>query len=140
MADKLTKKARSSLMSRIRSTDTKPEKQVRSCVHKLGHRYRLYDKKLPGKPDLVLKKSRIVILVHGCFWHFHKRCRTGKLPKSNRKFWKDKFLRNIERDSSIRRRLSRLGWKVVVVWECQTKDPLKLMEKLERVLEKHMNL
>lgn len=135
MADTLTKKARSFLMSKIRSRDTQPEKRVRFCAHLLGYRYRLHDAKLPGKPDLVFKKLRLVVFVNGCFWHFHKRCRRNRLPKVNREYWKAKFEENAARDARVKRRLRRLGWSVKVIWECQTKDSLNLSKRVIKLLE-----
>lgn len=121
MTDKLTAEKRSWNMSRIRSKDTKPEIIVRSYLHRKGFRFRLHSKKLPGKPDIVLKKYKIVIFVHGCFWHRHKNCKNATVPESNFKFWKDKFAYNVKRDKQIQKELLKFGWKVLVIWECETK-------------------
>ena len=113
-----TTAARSANMSRIRSTDTKPEMLVRKALHKLGFRFRLHIRNLPGQPDIVLPKHRTVIQVKGCFWHGHN-CPDGRLPKSNRSYWVPKLIRNRERDRSNERKLRRLGWSVHCLWECR---------------------
>ena len=122
-------------MSRIRSRDTTPEKIVRSMVHKLGLRFRLFRADLPGKPDLYLPRHRTVILIHGCFWHCHG-CKVGgkTRPKSNTSYWSGKLQRNVERDRGNVRALKRLGLRVVVVWECWTRNPTTLQGKLRRLL------
>ena len=125
---------RSYNMSRIRGKDTKPEMLVRSLVHRMGYRYSLHRKDLPGKPDLVLVKHQKVIFVHGCFWHMH-RCRYGSVvPKTNKTFWKIKREGNVDRDKRNLRKLRREGWKVLVIWECQTRNSEKLINKLEKFL------
>lgn len=135
MADVLTPQQRSFNMSRIRSRDTKPEKVVRLIVHGLGFRYRLHKPDLPGKPDVVLVRHRKIIDVHGCFFHMHK-CRFGSVvPATNAKFWRLKRLSNVERDRRNLRALRREGWKVLIVWECETKDVPKLLRKLMRFLQ-----
>jgi len=107
-------------MARIRGRDTRPEVLVRSLVHGMGYRFRLHRDDLPGKPDLSLPRLRKVIFVHGCFWHRH-RCRRGRSQPSTRDaFWVDKFEANVSRDKLVRRRLRKLGWDVLVVWECET--------------------
>jgi len=130
MVDTLTPEKRSWNMSRIRSTNTKPEKIVRSLLHQMGYRFRLHRKDLPGKPDIVLPKYKTVILVHGCFWHHHKNCKRSNWPKSNQDYWIPKIERNIERDKENKRLLKENGWKVVVVWECEVKDPDKLLKTI----------
>jgi DNA mismatch endonuclease (patch repair protein) len=110
--------SRSAMMSRIRSKDTKPEMLVRKALHRLGFRFRLHIRDLPGSPDIVLPKHRVIIQVKGCFWHGHT-CRDGRLPKSNRGYWVPKLLRNKERDISNERKLRRLGWSVHALWECR---------------------
>lgn len=119
MADVHTKKQRSYNMSRIRSKNTKPELIVRSWLHKQGYRFRLHDKTLPGKPDIVLKKYKTVIFVHGCFWHGHKDCKYFVVPRTRTKWWLDKINGNIARDKKTQRELKKLGWKVVNVWQCK---------------------
>ena len=115
-------------MSRIRSKDTKPELIVRSALHKLGYRFRLHRKDLPGCPDIVLPKYRTLIFVHGCFWHMHENCRDGTLPKTNQLTWKEKLERNMERDKANVKLLESLGWKVFIIWECEVGDVDKLKE------------
>ena len=134
MVDVHTKELRSFNMSRIRSKDTKPEIVVRKLVHRMGYRYSLHRKDLPGKPDLVLVKHKKIIFVHGCFWHIH-RCRYGSVvPKTNKKFWKIKREGNVDRDKRNLRKLRREGWKVLVIWECQIRNSEKLINKLEKFL------
>ena len=116
---------RSFTMSKIRSKNTKPEVLLRSALFKQGFRYRLHSKKLPGKPDIVLAKYKTVIFVHGCFWHLHKECRDGRMPKSNLEYWVPKLNNNVERDAAHQSALSELGWKVIVVWECEILKDLK---------------
>ena len=134
VADTLTIAERSRLMSKIRGKNTGPERAVRSLLHRAGFRFRLHVRGLPGTPDVVLPKYRAVVFVHGCFWHRHPGCRTAQMPKSHRKFWADKFARNVANDCRHRRRLRRLGWRVAIVWECQLKRPERVRERLERFL------
>lgn len=122
-------------MSRIRSKDTGPEKVVRSLLHRMGYRFRLYRKDLPGKPDIVLPKFKIVILVHGCFWHRHKGCKRCTTPSTNKEYWLPKLQRNINKDLENRRQLRKLGWKPVIVWECEIKNTDKLTKKLKVSLQ-----
>ena len=114
-------------MSRIRGTDTKSEKALRSALHKAGFRFRLHDRRLPGNPDIVLKKFNSVIFVHGCFWHRHKDCDKAATPKSNTDFWEEKFKKNIERDEQNSRELFEEGWEVLTVWECEIESNLRLV-------------
>ena len=132
MADSISKKHRSWNMSRIRSKDTNPEKIVRSLLHGMGYRFRLHSKDLPGKPDIVLIKYKAVIEVRGCYWHHHEGCKYAYTPKSNVEFWQGKFKRNIERDQLNEKKLHDLGWKVIVIWECEVKDKIFLMNKIEQ--------
>lgn len=120
-------------MAAVRSANTKPEMRVRSAAHKLGFRFRLHKKELPGTPDLVLPSRRVALFVHGCFWHSHDCTRGQRLPETNVTFWRTKIGRNIERDKEVRSELLALGWKPVVIWECQTKDS-SLPERLEALL------
>ncbi|WP_337174206.1 very short patch repair endonuclease [Paludisphaera sp.] len=123
MADSLTPEERSKQMGLVRSTDTKPEMVVRRLVHSLGYRYRLHDRTLPGKPDLVFKRRRKVIFIHGCFWHRHGAgCSRTRMPKSRQEFWGKKLTGNEERDRRNEAALSALGWTYLIVWECQLKD------------------
>jgi DNA mismatch endonuclease (patch repair protein) len=134
MADVLTPQQRSFNMSRIRSRDTRPEMLVRSLVHRLGFRYRLHKKDLPGKPDLVLVRHRKIIDVHGCFFHMHD-CRYGKVkPVTNAEFWQAKRQSNLNRDRRNIEALKKAGWQVLIIWECQTKNPDSLQEILNDFL------
>ncbi|GBF26731.1 very short patch repair protein [bacterium MnTg02] len=120
--DKLSPARRSQNMAAIKSKDMKPEMLVRRLVHGLGYRYRLHQKDLPGKPDLVFRPRKKVIFVHGCFWHQHcnPKCLDGRKPKSNSNYWGPKLDRNVQRDKSRRKQLTKMGWNVLVVWECET--------------------
>ena len=124
MADKLSKRRRSQNMAAIRSKNTKPEMIVRRIVYNFGYRYRLHRKDLPGKPDLVFGPRRAVIFVHGCFWHLHPKagCLDARKPKSNKTYWLPKLKRNVERDAHNLEALQRLGWRVLVIWDCETKN------------------
>jgi DNA mismatch endonuclease (patch repair protein) len=121
-------------MSRVRNKDSKPEQRVRSLLHRLGFRFRLHDGKLPGKPDIVLRRHAKVILMHGCYWHRHGVCRPLSIPENNPAFWRKKFAENVRRDRKNVRELKKLGWGVLVVWECQTRDESQLKEILLRFL------
>ena len=122
MADVVSPEKRSEMMSAISSKDTKPERTVRSWLHRNGYRFRNNRKDLPGTPDIVMPKHGTVIFVHGCFWHRHEGCRLAQVPKSNRDFWEEKFERNIDRDWRNLEECRRAGWRTVVVWECETRD------------------
>lgn len=134
--DRLSKERRSWNMSRIRSVDTKPEICVRKVLHALGLRFRLHRSDLPGKPDIVLPKHRAVVFVHGCFWHRHEGCRYAYTPKSRADFWNEKFEANVKRDRVVADQLISLGWRKLVVWECDTMD----QEKLEDILKEFFRL
>lgn len=136
MADKLSKERRSWNMSRIKSRDTAPELAVRRALHCMGYRFRLHRRDLPGRPDVVLPKYRVAILVHGCFWHRHLACIDCSDPKTRRHYWAPKLLSNKKRDARNRRTLRRLGWKTIVIWECQTKNTARLAESLARKLSR----
>ena len=134
--DNLTPPQRSERMSRVRNKDTGPELLVRRLTHALGFRYRLHAASLPGKPDLVFPSRRKVIFVHGCFWHRHgSRCPLTRWPKSRLEFWRPKLEQNHKRDDMNRRRLKRLGWQVLVIWECQLGDRKSLAGRLKGFLE-----
>lgn len=122
-------------MSRIKGKDTKPELIVRTLLHSMGYRYRLHQKNLPGKPDIVLKKYNAVIFVHGCFWHRHKGCKFAYEPKSRQEFWQRKFLENEARDKINQSTLGKLGWKVLVIWECEVDNIEKLKRKAMAFLQ-----
>ena len=133
MADTKTPAERSENMSRIRSTNTKPEEIVRKYLFSHGFRYRKNDKRYPGKPDIVLSKYRTIIFVNGCFWHMHG-CSRSRLPRSNQDYWKPKIERNIQRDADNKQKLEVDGWKVIVVWECELKKRIA-EERLSRLCE-----
>jgi DNA mismatch endonuclease (patch repair protein) len=132
--DRLTTELRSRNMSRIRSKDTKPEMVVRRLVHGMGYRYRLHAKDLPGKPDLVLRSRKKVIFVHGCFWHGHAGCREGRTPSSRAGYWAPKLARNVERDRQNLSQLRRLGWKALVLWECQLGSRAEIERRVKMFL------
>ena len=117
----MTPKQRHDCMSHIRSKSTRPEELIRKCLWRQGFRYLVNDKRLPGRPDIVLPKYRTVIFVHGCFWHGHKDCKFYTVPKTNTEFWMAKVTRNQERDQEVWRKLEAKGWSVIIVWECQLK-------------------
>jgi DNA mismatch endonuclease (patch repair protein) len=121
MADTLNRDQRSRLMGRVAHFDTPPELAVRQILHRLGYRFRLHRKDLPGRPDIVLPKLRKVIFVHGCFWHRHD-CKKATTPKTNVDYWSNKFAENVRRDNKAVAELTRLGWASMIVWECQTRD------------------
>lgn len=130
MTDRITKQQRSRLMSRIRSRDTKPELIVRSLTHRLGYRFRLFRRDLPGRPDLVFVARRSVIFVHGCFWHQHPSCRKATIPQTRPKFWIEKLKRNQERDALVTAALEGKGWRVLLIWECETRNIETLQQKI----------
>ena len=130
MSDVHTPSQRSRNMAAIKGANTKPEMRVRSALHALGYRFRLHRKQLPGRPDIVLPRHRVVIFVHGCFWHSHS-CRWGAVkPKTRADFWSDKRGGTVERDARNRAQLAELGWRVLTVWECETRNPAELRETL----------
>jgi len=132
--DSVSAARRSEIMARIRSKDTKPEMLIRRMLHRLGYRYALHRRDLPGAPDLVFPARRKIILVHGCFWHQHRNCVDGRLPKSRQDYWKPKLLRNVERDRRNIVKMRRGGWKVMMVWECDTADADRLLARIVRFL------
>lgn len=134
MTDVFSKRKRSEIMSKVRSKDTHPEKVVRSLLHRMGFRFRLHSKFLPGTPDVVLRKHRTVVEVQGCFWHRHAGCRLASDPASNKRFWQAKFRRNVARSKANRRALRRLGWKTIIVWECEIRKPEMLERRLRAAL------
>lgn len=135
MVDRLTPERRSWLMSRVGGKHTTPEMRVRRAAHKLGLRFRLHRKDLPGKPDLVFPKHRTALFVHGCFWHRHPNCRKASMPKTRVSYWKEKFASNRKRDSRVSAALRDRGWTVVIVWECETKLPQLLDERLVSIFK-----
>jgi DNA mismatch endonuclease (patch repair protein) len=135
MADRHTKEARSYNMSRVRGKDTEPEVVVRKFLFSKGFRYRLYDKKLPGTPDIILPKFRTVIFINGCFWHGHENCRYATIPKTRTEWWKAKINKNSVNDKTAQEKLEYAGWDVIVIWGCELKTKL-LTETLERLVER----
>lgn len=133
MADMFTRERRSEIMAHIRSVDTVPEMELRSLVHGLGYRFRLHRSDLPSKPDIVLPKYQAAILMHGCFWHGHS-CKDGRRPGSNTSYWNVKLDRNLQRDKKNAAALRRLGWRCMIVWECQLKNKQRLGERIARFL------
>lgn len=130
MTDRVSRSKRSDIMRSVRSKNTGPELRVRKLLFHLGFRFRLHRRDLPGTPDIVFPGRRKIIFVHGCFWHGHKKCRFGKLPKSRVSFWSKKIERNIERDAENINQLKAQGWEVLVVWQCELKNENHLKEKL----------
>lgn len=126
--------SRSEVMSRVHSKDTGPERAVRSLLHALGYRFRLHRKDLPGSPDIVLPGRKAIIFVHGCFWHGHDCKRGSRTPKANADYWTRKLAGNVARDSRTRTELETLGWRVLVVWECEIKHREALVDKLRAFL------
>jgi DNA mismatch endonuclease, patch repair protein len=136
MTDIFKPKRRSEIMRGIRPTNTMPEIAVRSIIHRLGFRFRLHAKDLPGTPDIVLPRLRKIVLVNGCFWHSHAGCRKAALPKSRIAYWREKLKKNVARDRSNKRALKKLGWDVLVVWQCSLRNAARLRSKLEIFLRR----
>ncbi len=130
--DRISTEHRSWNMSKIRSANTSPELLVRSLLHRMGYRFRLHRKDLPGRPDIVLPGRRSVVLVHGCYWHRHPGCQFAYTPKSNIEFWEAKFNENLTRDHRQECQLQEMGWKVITVWECEVKAQAELAGRLSR--------
>ncbi len=131
----VSRQRRSRNMSKIRSKNTAPEKQVRSLLHRRGYRFRLHVKDMPGKPDIVLPKYRLVIFVHGCFWHRHPSCKFAYSPSNRKEWWQAKFKRTVARHREVVTQLTELGWNVTVIWECETACPETLSYRLGSVLD-----
>jgi len=140
MSDVFEPEVRSYVMSRIRKTDTKPELAVRKHLFRNRFRYRIHYRKLPGNPDIVLPKYKVVVFVNGCFWHAHKGCKYNKLPKSNRGYWVPKIEKNVERDKKNKKELKQLGWLVLTVWECEVEklNFKKTMSNLIRLIQDNL--
>lgn len=137
MTDTVSPEKRSSMMSAVHGKDTLPELRVRKALHAAGFRFRLYRKDLPGRPDIVLPKHKLVVFVHGCFWHGHQGCKRAKLPSTRTDYWAAKIARNTERDSLAVEELRQRGWRVAVVWGCylrEVTDPDALIEVLKEVV------
>lgn len=133
--DRISPRHRSRVMSSVGGKHTKPEIRVRKILHALGVRFRLHARNLPGSPDIVLPRRRIAIFVHGCFWHRHKGCAKASTPDDNREFWLGKFAANRKRDSRTSKALAKLGWKVIILWECETADPIVARALLQKLLK-----
>jgi len=134
VADVFPPDKRAQIMGRIGGRDTKPEIRVRSLLHALGYRFRLCRRDLPGKPDIVLPRFKTVVLVHGCFWHGHPGCRRATIPTTNREFWATKIAGNQARDARVEAELKRLGWSVVVIWQCELKTESLVVDRLVAAL------
>lgn len=134
--DNLSQQERSRLMRAVRRQNSSPELLVRRAAHALGLRFRLHRKDLPGTPDLVFPKYKTCVFVHGCFWHRHSDCPKTTTPKSNVVFWTSKFRSNMARDERCRKELFRLGWRVVVIWECEAKEPATLRRRLRKAFRR----
>jgi DNA mismatch endonuclease (patch repair protein) len=137
MGDIYSAEKRSWVMSQVKGRNTLPERVVRSALHRMGYRFRLHDRRLPGTPDIVLSKYRTVVFVHGCFWHQHPSCPRAKRPATNRRFWDQKLEANVERDKRKIVALEALGWASLVVWECQTEQAGALNALLTEGLTSH---
>jgi len=135
--DNVSRKKRRKIMAANKSKNTKPEKLVRSILYGMGYRFRIHVN-LPGTPDIVLYKYKTIIFVHGCFWHNHTGCSKASLPKTRRKFWRDKFANNRKREKKNEKELKEAGWKVVIVWECDLKDEKKLSKRLKGILDRRL--
>ena len=139
MVDRITPEKRSWNMSRIRSSNTKPEIAVRSALHQSGFRFTVngpFNKKLPGKPDIVLPRYRAIIFVHGCFWHGHGNCKISRIPKTRTEWWESKIGKNQKRDKKVSDALKEMGWTVVTVWECETKEESELKLRVSSLFKK----
>jgi len=132
--DNLTKEQRKLCMTRIRSRNTNPEKVVRKILTHLGWRYRLHNTRLPGKPDIVISKIKTVFFVNGCFWHQHKNCKRQTMPKTNIQYWQNKLERNVEKQKEDIKLLEKDGWKVYIIWECETKNENNLIREFQKIL------
>jgi len=144
MTDVVDAATRSKMMSGILGKNTKPEIIIRKALFAKGYRYKLHDKKLPGKPDLVLKKYSTVIFIHGCFWHGHD-CHLFKWPKTRPEFWRKKITRNMEKDQEVIKQLKKEGWKIITVWECaikgKGKHPLEtILQRITKALQEHRSV
>lgn len=132
--DIFSKEKRSEIMAQIKGKNTKPEIFLRSIVHRMGYRYRLHRRDLPGNPDLTFPKHNKVIFMHGCFWHGHKGCSRSKRPSTNQEFWNEKLYKNLKRDKRNILKLKKMGWSPLIVWSCEIQDTDKLTRKLDRFL------
>ncbi len=133
MADTIDPERRSRNMARIKGRDTKPELRLRSALHRMGLRFRVCRKDLPGKPDIVFPRHRLAVQVRGCFWHQHEGCRAGRLPASNLDYWRPKLEGNVRRDAEKDEALSALGWRVLLIWECELQSDDEVLRQAEAV-------
>jgi len=132
--DSLAKEHRSWNMSQIKGKNTAPEMRVRKTLFRMGYRFRLHRKDLPGCPDIILPRYETIIFVHGCYWHRHQGCKNLYTPKTRIDFWTEKFAENVERDRRHERELNKLGWNVGIVWECETEDETLLIQRIENIM------
>ena len=140
MADIKSVEERSKNMSAIRSKDTKPEIFVRKRLFAFGFRYRKNDKRYPGHPDIVLPKYHTMIFVNGCFWHQHPGCKEAHIPETRKQYWEEKLIRNVERDKENIWKLNSMGWKVIVIWECELQTKEKREERIQHLIQEIKNL
>lgn len=133
MVDTVSVEVRSKMMGKVRSKNTEPELLVRSALHRMGLRFRIHRKDLPGRPDIILPRHRLAIFVHGCFWHRHLGCKHASTPNSNVAYWEAKFATTVSRDSRNRASLEQQGWTVVVIWECEARDGSRLQDILQQL-------
>jgi DNA mismatch endonuclease (patch repair protein) len=131
--DRLSPSQRSRVMARVRGKDTQPELRVRKLAHSMGLRFRLHRRDLPGTPDLVFPKYHLAVFIHGCFWHQHQNCKRATVPATQIEFWRTKLARNVARDSKAISELKAQGWRVEVIWECETKPPALLRERIDQI-------
>ncbi len=133
--DIFSKEERSRVMAQIKGKDTKPERTVRSLLHRMGYRFRIHVSHLPGKPDIVLTRHKKVVFVNGCFWHGHKKCHKGRIPATNKTFWANKISLTQKRDKMVRTKLNKAGWNTLTIWECELRDIDRVQSKLVRFLK-----
>lgn len=134
MVDRLSPDRRSALMAKVGSKNTLPEMRVRKCAHALGYRFRLHRKTLPGSPDVVFPRLSKAIFVHGCFWHRHEGCSKASMPKTRQEYWSEKFSTNVARDAENVAAIEKLGWSVLTIWECETRNAADLTAILSEFL------
>lgn len=130
MTDNLSSNKRSWNMARIRSSNTIPEKIIRNIVRKMGYKFKVNNKNLPGKPDIILDNHHVAIFVHGCFWHCHKGCKDFRIPKTNISFWKSKLNKNAQRDKRSQIKLRNMRWKTIIIWECELNNIQSLKNRI----------
>jgi DNA mismatch endonuclease (patch repair protein) len=135
VADVFTKSKRSWIMAKVHSHDTSPEIIVRSTLHRLGYRFRLYSDKLPGKPDIILPRFHKLIFVHGCFWHQHKGCKASARPSSHSEYWNKKLDKNVLRDKRNLAALKNAGWDILIIWECQILKKISIVNKIKKFMK-----